>query len=258
VYGERLTVCAAVWLGATSLWGVPGQSTPYEIIGRFTVTDQWDGSPLVLAVNQNAVMPQTPAGSMVLSYLNVSAQNNLGELSVTSGGGAPQFLYAPALSTEPGVVVNNWQTNNLSITNISANLSTPIRIQAIGPGIPGSTPVALPTGSPGIALAPGRSASGPTQPRYMQLVVQASSGARSVFAVIGGPADQTGNNAYVIAVNASATTGPPGTAPAPPGYYATTRDNSYVLTFNWSGSSIFVANLSSSVTAPLSVLLRAL
>lgn len=234
------------------------QTVPYQIVGRFTVADDWDGSPLVLAVNQNAVMRQTPAGSMVLAYLNVATQNNLGELAVTSGGSAPAFLYADALGTQPGVLVNNWRANDLSITNVSANAATPIRIQAIGPGMPGTKPVPLPTGSPGVALASGQSAEGDTQPRWMQLVVQATSGARVVVAVIGGPADSTGNNAYVIAVNAASTTGPPGTAAPPPGYYATTTDNAYTLTFNWQGARLFVANLSSSAAAPATILLRAL
>lgn len=236
----------------------PAQDAPYRIIGQVTVNDAWDGSPLVLAVNQSARMPQTPMGSMVLSYLNVASQNNLGELAVTSGGSPPVFLYAEALATQPGVLVNNWKANDLSVTNVSANDATPIRIQAIGPGIPGTNPMALSTGSPGIQLAAGQCASGPTQPRWMQLVMTSTSGARGVLAVIGGPADSTGNNAYVIAINASATTGPPGTVPPPPGYYATTTDNSYVLTFNWSGASVFVANLSSSTVPAVSVLLRGL
>lgn len=264
-----LTVRAAVALGVVAASpGVragfgfvpagPEQTVPYQLLGRITVEDTWDGRPLVLQVNQNARMPQTPAGSMVLAYLNVATQNNLGELAVTSGGSAPAFLYADALATQPGVLVNNWKANDLSITNISANAATPIRIQAIGPGIPGTQPMDLPTGAPGIQLAPGHTASGATQPRWMQLVVSSSSGARGVLAVLGGPPDSTGNNAYVIAVNAGSTTGPPGTVAPPPGYYATTTDNSYTLTFNWAGASVFVANLSSSTVPPLAVLLRAL
>ena len=233
------------------------QAVPYEIVDRTTVNDAWDGSPMVLAVNQNARMQQTPAGSMVFSYLNLATQNNLGELAVTSGGGPPTSLLAFPLTTQPGIWVNNWNGDNLSVTNVSINTSTPIRIQAIGPGMPGTTPLPLPIGDP-MALAPGQSAQGPTQPRFMQVMVQATSGARSVVAIIGGPPDTTGNTAKVISVNDSANTGPGTNPPPPPGYYATTTNNSYTLTFNWGGADIFVANLSATVAPAITLVLRAL
>ncbi|HYW09551.1 MAG TPA: hypothetical protein VE913_21495 [Longimicrobium sp.] len=237
----------------------PGQSTPYAILGRFSVTDTWDGSPLVLAVNESATMPQTPNGSMVLSYQNVATQNNRGELVVTSGGGPPTSLPVEALAGGPSVWANNWRANNLRVTNVSINNDTPIRIQAIGPGIPGSTPLALPVGAP-IALAPGQTAQGDTEPRYMQVVVQATSGARSIVAIIGGPADTTGSNVYVVAVNAASTTGPPGSGnpPPPPGYYATTTANTYSQMFAADGGLVFAANLSATVAPPVTVILRAL
>jgi hypothetical protein len=123
--------------------------------------------------------------------------------------------------------------------------------------------VALDTGGPGLQLAPGAAAQVATQPRYMQLLVQANSGARSVVAVIGGPADSTGSNAYVIAVNDAGNTGPAsllGAAAAPPpqGYYATTTANNFVFNFNWQGAIVFVANLSSSVAPAVTLVLRPL
>lgn len=227
---------------------------------RATATVTWNGAPRVLQVNENAALPQTPAGSVVFSYLNVSTQNNFGELALTSGGGVPVFLEVQPLATQPGFVVTNWRANNLSVTNVSANNATPIRIQAIGPGMPGTTPVALATGGPGLQLAPGAAAQGATQPRSMQLVVQATSGARSVVVAIGGPADSTGSNAYVIAVNADVTSGPRGSAnpPPPAGYYATTTANTFVLDFNWAGSIVFVANLSSTAAPAVTLVLRPL
>jgi len=79
-------------------------------------------------------------------------------------------------------------------------------------------------------------------------------------AVIGGPQDSTGNNAYVIVVNADSTTGPPGSGnpPPPPGYFATTTGNTFTLSFNWAGASIFVANLSASVAPGVTLVLRSL
>jgi hypothetical protein len=250
---------------STAMSGAPApyaaafvQSVPFEILGRFSVDTAWNGSPLVLRPNENALMRQTPNGSMVFSYLNVSTQNNRGQLALTSGGGAPTFLDADALTTQAGILVGNWRANDLSVTNTSPNLQTPIRIQAIGPGIPGTSPVPLPTDAVGVSLAPGESAQGPAQPRYMQLVVQASGGIRAVAAIIGGPPDASGNNAYVVVVNDSVNSGAGTPTPAPPGYYATTTANAFVLSFNWGGAEVFVANLSASNVPPLTALLRAL
>ncbi|WP_420130418.1 hypothetical protein [Longimicrobium sp.] len=238
--------------------GYPGLRTePFSVRGTRTVTQTWNGAPLVLQVLDNARMPQTPAGSVVFAYLNVARQNNLGELALASGGDSVEYRFAPALATQPEAVVRNWGSNNLSVTNVSANDSTPIRIQAIGPGMPGTTPLALPQNTP-VTLAPGAAAQGPTGTRAMQLVVRAPGEDRSVVAVIGGPADASGNNAYVIAVNAEAITGPPGSGnpPPPPGYYATTTSSGFSMDLQWGGSSVFVANLSSSVSPALSVILR--
>jgi hypothetical protein len=199
-------------------------------------------------------------------YLNAATQNNLGELALTWGGAAPVFVQAEALATQPGFLVGNWRARDLRVTNVGANNATPIRIRALGPGMPG-TAAPLSTGPPGLQLAPGATAQGSTEPRYMQLVVQATSGMRSVVVVIGGPRDSTGNNAYVIAVNDGADTGPPGTnvpppdspiTPPPAGYYATTRGNTYVFNFRWGGAAVFVANLSAATAEPVTLVLRAL
>ncbi len=237
---------------------MPFQSVPFAIIGVFSVADTWNGSPLTLLPNQNANMPQTTNGSMVFAYQNVSKQNNQGTLSLTSGGSAPDFLTAPALSNQPEILVKNWQANNLSVTNVSPPSSdTPILIQAIGPGIPGVNPLDLAVGDP-VNLAPGQTAQGNSLPRYMQLVLQASSGNLTTFALIGGPPDQSGNNAYVFAVNSTQNTGP-GTGFTPPaGYYATTTSNYTTFQFNWGSSTIFVANMSGETAGPATVSLRQL
>src|SRR5207237_5372851 len=234
------------------------QPAAYAVIDQGTVNSAWDGSPLVLAENQNAAMPQAPNGTIILAYWNMSTQNNAGTISVTSGGGPPSFKNAPALANQPSVWMNNWQSNNLSVTNISPNASTPIQIQAIGPGIPGTTPLPLPVGANGQQLAYGQTAQGTAQPQYMQLVIQSESSTTGIFGLIGGPTDSGGNNGYVIAVNYSSNSGPGTGTPAPEGYYATTTSNSYIFQFNWGSSTVFVANLSSLNAAPLRVVLRAL
>jgi len=50
----------------------------FAIIGRNTVAATWNGSGLVLAVDANAVMPQTANGTMILGWVNQASQNNAG------------------------------------------------------------------------------------------------------------------------------------------------------------------------------------
>jgi hypothetical protein len=54
--------------------------------GRSRMTSMWDGAPLTLAQNEQAIMPQTPNGSAVLAWLNMATQNNSGTLALTTDG----------------------------------------------------------------------------------------------------------------------------------------------------------------------------
>jgi hypothetical protein len=235
----------------------PMETQEFELLGRLDVTGAaWNGQPMVLLVNQSASMPQTPNGTMVFAATNQATQNNEGTLILTSGG-TLDSLTVPALANAPTVRMNNFRANNLNVTNTSANNATPILVQAVGPGIPGITPLPLGIGTP-IQLAFGQSAQGNTNPQFMQLVIQSNAPTLGVVSVIGGPQDASGNNGMVIAVNAASNTGP-GTGMAPPmGYYATTTGNTYTYSFNYTGASIFVSNLSPSTAQALSILLRAL
>jgi hypothetical protein len=230
----------------------------FAILGRFVVAPQWDGSRVTLAVNQGVTM-QTPNGSMVLAYQNVATQNNAGQLAWTSGGSQPRFLPVPALTNQPNILVHNWKANNLNVTNISAATATPIWVEAYAPGMPpppGQTPKPLqPYGTP-VSVGAGDTLQDVTAANWMQLVFTAKSGGLALFAFIGGPTDSSGNNAYVIALNASAETGPGGATP-PPGYYATTVGNSYAYMLNWSGGTVFVAYFGSGQVAPDGAVLAA-
>lgn len=229
----------------------------HSVIDQNSVGASWNGSPTVLLTSQNTGMPQTPNGTTIFAATNQSTLNNQGQISLTSGGGAPNILPVPALTSQPTININNWQANNLSVTNISANNNTPILVQAVGPGIPGITPLPIVIGTP-LLLALGQSAQTNALPQYMQLVIQVTGPTLGIIGVIGGPADATGNNGYVIAVNSTANTGPGTGVPAPAGYYATTTSNTYAYQFNWGSSLVFVSNLSPSTAQTVSVLLRAL
>ncbi len=232
----------------------------YAILGAVESTTTWDGSPQTIVPPNGLTMPQTNNGSMVFAYQNNSPGNNGGNLILTSGGSQPMPLIVQAGLLQPTMLVNNWHANNLNVTNTSPVSGTPIWCEAFGPGLPGQTPVKLPVGTP-IALSPlgggagtNSVAQGTTQPNYMQLSLVSNTANLTIMAVIGGPPDASGNNAYVIALNsASGNTGPGTPTPAPQGYYATAGGNSYAMIFNWSSSVIYVANMSPSTAAPCQV-----
>lgn len=200
----------------------------------------WNGAATTLAQYEAVSMPQTPDGSMLLGYCNVSPFNSAGKLAWTSAASAPVMLLAPALAMAPSVFAHDWHGNNLTITNISVATATPISVAAYGPGL-GSVPVPLPVGPPGVLLALSQAAQGATTGRWMQLGFRQSNGDPAVFGIIGGPAGADGTNAYVIALNSAAgETGPNTGTPAPPGYYATSAGNSWSYELNWPDGLLYV------------------
>jgi len=212
----------------------------FSILGQSVATPNWNGSPMTLAWRDSATMQQTSDGSMILAFQNTSEMNNAGKLGITSGSSQPQFLLAPALALQPTILINNWQANNLNLTNVSVNTNTPIWIAAFGPGI-GAAPAPLPNDGTAAPVAVNDALKGVTKPAYMQLGFQANSADLCLFAIIGGPQDAKGNNAYAVALNSQyGNTGPDYTTPAPAGYYATTGGNSYTFEFNWGSSVLFV------------------
>jgi hypothetical protein len=132
----------------------------------------------------------------------------------------------------------------------------------MGPGLPpGVTPPDLPVGTD-VSIAPGGDVQGNAEPRWMQLAISNTNGTQSTIAVIGGPQDKGGNNAYLIAVNYEYSSGPPPDQPPPvtppAGYYATSKSNNYNLQFNWGSGAVYCANFSGITAGDTTVVLRAL
>jgi hypothetical protein len=157
------------------------------------------------------------------------------------------------------MLVHDWQANNLTITNISVNSATLIRIEAFGPGIPGMNPGSLPISTPQ-QLATLQAVQGTASPQMMQLAFTSNSGSLAIIAFMGGPEDSGGNNAYVITLNDSqnGNTGPDTGLAPPPGYYATNSGNNYSYEFNWGSSLIYVVNMSPFSQSAVQVVLLAL
>jgi hypothetical protein len=236
---------------------MPGPSFASTL--QASAVQNWNGSWITLGQNDSATIPQTPNGTVILVAANVSTLNNQGELTLSSGGSMPTAVTVPALSSQPTVVIQNWRANNLTVTNTSRAANTPIMIALCGPGMPGSFPVALPATNTAVVLGTLQSAQGTTLPQFMQLITESNAPTLGVVGIIGGPLDATGNNGYVIAVNAGSSTGPPSPAPAPAGYFATTTTNAYVFPVNnWGSSQVYAVNLSPATAQVLTVRLRAL
>jgi hypothetical protein len=259
------------------------------IVTWLSLSSGWDGSPFVLQPNQTAVMGQTPNGSTIFTYTNLSTQNNAGTIEIGSGGQRPTRLSVPALTNQPSFLIQNWAANSLTVANASPATDTPIRIQDVGPGMPGSVPKTIPTDGTTVSLAPLEVASTVAMPRYMELIITNSTGNRTEVAVIGGPPDATGANGYAIEMNsplgntgvpsgtiptpppAPAQTSPPArpAAPAPSApssaatttmftsqpFYATTGINTYRFDFYWGSSTVFIANLSADTAGSVQVAL---
>lgn len=211
----------------------------------------WDGSLVTLPVNGSVSMSQTTNGSMVFSSVNQATMNNQGEVTLSSGAAAPQALSVQALTVQPTILVTNWHANNLNVTNTSRNADTPLSVEAFGPGMPGQEVKPLFPGTP-VFLKPMQTCQGTAPAGWMKLSFEFDTSELAVFALIGGPADPLGNNAYVVAVNSlRGNTGPGTSTPAPAGYYGTTSNNQYSYQANWGGSTLFVAYLGSATVDTL-------
>ncbi|MFL6257218.1 MAG: hypothetical protein ACJ74T_19595 [Pyrinomonadaceae bacterium] len=206
----------------------------------------WTGTPTTINRNENLQMSQTPNGMLIFSYFNQSTTQNTGTLIVSSGGASQPPLKVPGLQNQPLLLVNNWQGSNLSVSNVSTT-TTPILIEAVGPGLPGLTPVALPMDGTILPLAPygaktGFAAAQGNAPAQNAMVsLQSNTSKLTILAI------QVENTVWVVALNAAQEAGPgtqnPNTAP-PAGYYATTTTNNYQNVWNWGSAAVFVVNMS--------------
>lgn len=225
-----------------------------ETVEALGATVIWDGSPKTLTtMGDTLLMSQTPNGSMVFAYQNKATLNNSGQLYVSSGSGG-ETLDANYGALVPSIYVNNWQANNLTVNNISQQNATPIWVEAFGPGLPGQTTVPITVGTALVLNpAPGATsvAQGVTPPKSMMLRMTSTTGDASVIALIGGPPDKTGNNAYVFGLNVDDS----GSAA---GYTKVTGGNTISYTFNWGASVVYLANMSASTAAAVTLTLVAL
>jgi len=219
-------------------------SPQFLVLGVNVTAADWDGSPTTLAWHESAAMPQTVDGSMIVAWLNIAEQNNDGTLAMSSAAGQPEFHDAPAGTTVPSTIARNWKGQNLKLTNVSGNNTTPISVQAYGPGLPGTTQALLKARAEPLSMAPGFTAKVRAPPRLTQLIMQADSGDLAIVALLGGPPDSSGNNAFIFGINFA--------DPKPDIYTSVTTGNTATFSFRWT-TRIFVVNLSPSNSEPVQV-----
>jgi hypothetical protein len=223
----------------------------FAIVGKTTLNPNWDGLPVTLGQFDSVTMPQTPNESTVLAWLNVGTQNIDGTVVLTSGGAQPLSFDAPPAQTAPSLWIYNWQANDVTLTNVSV-LPTPIWVEMLGPGIPGTTPQPLQVGVP-LQLPSLGTAQGQAPAMWMLLQLQATPGNTSTVAVLGGPSGVGGSNGHLYGMNM------PSPPPSPTPYTKTTAGNTLTVgPFKGDGSQIFVANMSAQAAGPVQVLLQTL
>jgi hypothetical protein len=204
--------------------------------GQINAPSAWDGRPTTINQDQSKQLSATPSGTLVFIYQNNGTTTSAGELTLTSGGGQPVPLPTPAGIKQPQIYIQNWHGNNLTVSNTS-QVPVPTAIAAAGPGMPGWSCKTLPSDGTNVPLVVAQCAQGTAVARYMRLNLRAPSGNLTIFAIVGGPKDDTGNNAHVIALNAAQDT-------PEPGYDVMTTNNYYAYEFNWGSATIYVVNLS--------------
>ena len=223
------------------------------------ITTQWDGSPQTLQPGESVQMPQAPAGSAIFTAENLATLNNAGAVQITCGPPPPT-----SLNVDPetkSFLIRNWNAQPFTAANISPQAQTPMQVQLLGQGL-APKPALLPVGGTPVSLASGACCQGPVPPRVLQLVLQSTSGDRSIVAMVGGPRDGAGNNAFVFGLNWDTNSGPGSPSTPPPGFYQTTMTNTIQYQVTWAnGGTMFCANLSSAyanLSTPLTVGLRQL
>lgn len=221
------------------------RARPFAVINQGTNDAAWDGSPATLLPNQSVRMAVTPGVTTVLAYLNRATGNSPATLALTAGSSAPVFLIAPPLLDLPSIMISNWKTNALGLTNVTPpQMKVPVNVQLISPALPWLVPEPLGANAAAVPLGPGQAARGTTLPQWMQLILQAGTDGPAVFVIVGGPPNGSGNNAHVVALGAAHETGPGTGQPPPAGYYATTKGTVYTYQLNWGAAPVFVANVS--------------
>ncbi len=201
----------------------------------FNIIDQnladWNGSPTTLKEKEGVKMPQTPVGDIFVTFFNKADKNDEGRIALTSGGSDPLIIPVEPLMNAPQIMIQNFEGNNLNLTNISVT-PVPIEVEAWGPGFTRADP--LPDDGKWYPLPVYTSRSTKSLPQFQMLSMRAL-GQYTVFGVF------IGSTPSVYCVNA------PDDAKVPvKDYTKVTRNNSYSLTNNWLGKTLWVVNLSPS------------
>ncbi len=203
--------------------------TGVNFVNKITSTQNelWDGSPITLQPNESVQIKSTN-GNMVLAYLNTDTQNNTGELAITYGGSKPDIKEAAPLQNAPNIIIKDYGGDVVQLTNISQQ--SPIKVTAYGPGFGSSEE--LPATGQLYSLEQYQSRTTISQTSYQRLVMNAEK-TYTIFTLY------VGTTPKVYCVNTPDTAGVP-----VEDYTAVTSSNSYPITDNFLGKTLYVINLS--------------
>ncbi len=192
-----------------------------------TMSDSnWSGENVQFGPNESLTLSPTTNGKMVIALFNLSEKNNFGQVSLTCGGRKPQIIDVEALQNAPKLLIDDFDGNGITLTNISQQAT--IFAAAYGPGLPSINPGILPDDGQSYSLALYNARSTISKTSYQRLVFEADS-QYTIFVLF------TGSEVVTLCVNAPDTV---------TGYDISTSSNSYPKTENWLGETIYVVNLS--------------
>ena len=186
----------------------------------------WDGSGTSLAVNEGVTLSPTTKGQMVLAGYNTDTKNNAGQVFY-SWGAKGNTMDLPALQNAPVVLVQDFGGDALTVTNISPQ--APVWVAAYGPGL-GAPAAPLPADGQFYSLKPYAVRSTVASSTWQRLVLKSEQG-YTVFVLF------VGDEVTTICVNDPTSS---------EDYCASTPDNSYALTKNFMGQTLWVINVSPS------------
>ncbi|MFT4926168.1 MAG: hypothetical protein ACI8WB_002266 [Phenylobacterium sp.] len=192
-----------------------------------STAERWDGKPKTLGPKETVHL-QSPNGEIIIAYTNTSEINNVANLSVTAGGSFHQTLAAQANQNAPSIIIENFGSNIVSLSNRSAQ--SDIEITAYAPGFDKSGE--LPDDAIFHDLAPYQSLKAITKTRFQELTLKAEQD-YTIFGVF------VGTDAQVYCVNTPSDAGVP-----VEDYSKVVPDNKYKIEKNFRGKTLYVVNLS--------------
>ncbi|MFT4926167.1 MAG: hypothetical protein ACI8WB_002265 [Phenylobacterium sp.] len=187
---------------------------------------QWDGTGQNVGEHGTLTMKQSTDGDMAIAIFNLSEANELGQVTITSGGSRPEHIDVPALQNAPLILVRNFGGNSLNINN---NSPAQLYVSAYGPGLASINPKPLCADGIAHSLEKYNARKTMSKPKLQELTFAATELEYTVVILF------AGSQVTTLCLNAPKNQ---------PGYDISTSQDSHSITNNWLGKTLWVVNLS--------------